>query len=330
MPVKPSPCRSIILGFAKFLLIGTVLAVTMLAGPVYAEGRSDKSSDDAALSRKLSQYVTCFNSATNRVLDSKRRYLSWADEARGPTGKEKNIYGLYTTDADTCTRSVEAARGMSPAASELESAGEHYLQALQEIVPLLKKADTYYDQEDYKDDGMAEGKKMHQPLLAAFSKFEQANKVLGEKIGSLNDELTSRRLERLAGDESARLRYLAEKVMFDAKKLVKEASVSKLKELDTESYGAVLANYNSSVGALDEYSTAHPQEISKVSGYVFLFSALQDFQKSAKELLRRKKENRDFNTEFFSASSPELVKGHPAEVVKNYNDLVSRSNSTDF
>jgi hypothetical protein len=86
---------------------------------------------------------------------------------------------------------------------------------------------------------------MHKPLLAAYSKFGEASKGLEAKIVALNDELTIRRLERLAADQSAKLRYLSEKLMYDAKKLVNLSDISEFKELNADTYSKALDLYNS-------------------------------------------------------------------------------------
>jgi hypothetical protein len=45
-----------------------------------------------------------------RASESWRRYLSWADLKRGPTGKERIIYGLYSVSDSSAKDAIEKAR----------------------------------------------------------------------------------------------------------------------------------------------------------------------------------------------------------------------------
>ena len=42
------------------------------------------------------------------------------------------------------------------------------------------------------------------------------------------------------------------------------------------------------------------------------------------------RDNKDFNKEFFSKSSPTMVDGHPAQVVDTYNRMISDSNNLRY
>ena len=102
------------------------------------------------------------NGTSKRVVDSRNRYLSWVkDEKVGPTGKERNIYGLYDINADGCFPNLDRAKTMAPPLPDVEAAAAEYKKALEELDPLVKQANKYYDQDDYKDDKIAKGKALH-------------------------------------------------------------------------------------------------------------------------------------------------------------------------
>src|SRR5689334_359082 len=63
-------------------------------------GGAPSEDDDDALGAKLQGYVECINGVTDRALDSRRRYYDWLKDPKvGPTGKERNVYGLYTLNS---------------------------------------------------------------------------------------------------------------------------------------------------------------------------------------------------------------------------------------
>jgi hypothetical protein len=302
-------------------------AATDAKGPAI----SSEEDKDAALGSKLGEYISCMNGTSKRVIDSRNRYLSWvADEKVGPTGKERNIYGLYDVNANTCFPNLERAKTMQPPLPEVESAAAEYRKALEELDPLVKQADKYYDQKDYKDDKMAKGKQLHPQLLNAFAKFEQVSRGFEDRVTALNDAVNTRQFARLEKDPSRRLQYLSQKSLNEAKALIKLTDIAELKELDLQKYDVALQTYDKALTELEQYADAHKAETSRAMMFSSYLSSSKNFLKSAKELLRRKRDNKDFNKEFFSKSSPRMVEGHPAQVIETYNRMIGDSNNLRY
>ncbi|HEY6079179.1 MAG TPA: DUF3829 domain-containing protein [Polyangiaceae bacterium] len=288
---------------------------------------SSEEDKDAELGSKLGEYISCMNQTSKRVVDSRNRYLSWVkDEKVGPTGKERNIYGLYELNTETCFRALEKAKLAKPSLPEVESAAAEYRKALEELEPIVKQANKYYDQDDYKDDKMARGKAMHPQLMSAFAKFEQVSKGFEERVTQLNDGVNARQLTRLEKDASRRLQYLSQRSLNEAKALIAMTDIAELKELDQQKYDVALQTYDKTLSELEQYADTHKAEADKIMMFSSYVSSGKTFLKSAKELLRRKRDNKDFNKEFFSKSSPQMVDGHPAQVVDTYNRMINDSN----
>jgi tetratricopeptide (TPR) repeat protein len=292
---------------------------------------SSEEAQDNALASKLGQYIGCLNGASKRVIDSRNRYLSWiADETVGPTGKERNIYGLYDVNTDACYRSLDKAKLSPPALPEVESAADEYKKALSELEPLVKQADRYYRQSDYKDDKMARGKQLHPQLLNAFAKFEQVNKGFEQRVTTLNEGVNGRQLARLEKAPARRLEYLALRALSEGKVLIELVDIGELKQLDLQRYDVAVQSYDKALRELDAYAVSHQPEVAKVSLFSSYVRESDELLKSSKELLRRKRDNKDFNHEFFSKSSPTLVAGHPAQLIDKFNRVVNTSNSLRF
>lgn len=306
-------------------------ASAVKTGDVPAAGPSAEEDQDSALGNKLGEYITCMNSTSKRVADSKNRYLSWIkDESAGPTGKERNVYGLYEVNTDTCYRALEKAKTLKPALPDVEAAADEYKKALSELEPLLTQANRYYQHDDYKDDKMAKGKELHPQLMGAFAKFAQVNKGFEDKVITLNDGVNQRHFERLEKDASRRFEYLSQKSLYEAKAVIKLADIGELKELDLQKFDVAVQSFDKALTELQQYASEHKAEVSKVSMFSSYASDSDEFLKAAKELLRRKRDNKDFNKEFFSKSSPSMVSGHPAQLIEKYNRLVNSSNNLRF
>lgn len=150
-----------------------------------------KSSDP--LNKKLNAYVGLINYVSERINDSYDRYLSWADYDNGPTGQERNIYGLYElNDNSHYFDEVNTALALKPE-HELDQIVREYIEAYKVIEPLNEEAYNYYDQKDYLDDNMAKGKELHPKLIAAFDKFAEVSDKLNAEYEKV--DLVQRKLE---------------------------------------------------------------------------------------------------------------------------------------
>jgi len=286
---------------------------------------------DAQLGDKLSEYISCLNYTSKRETESRSRYLTYiANEKVGPTGKEPNHYGPMDVGAQSCYGHLDRAKTMQPPLPELESSAENYRKALQELDPVISEAAKYYDQEDYKDDKFAKAKALHPRLMGAYDKFEEANKTFETQVITLNDQVGARQFARLEKDPARRLQYLSQKALNGAKVLIKLADVRTLKELEQPKFEAALQDYDKDVSELEEYASSHKVEADKATMFSSYESRSNDFLKSCKELLRRKRDNKDFNKEFLSRANPKSVDGHPAQVIDKYNSLIDASNDIRY
>jgi len=301
-------------------------ATKAAAGQTTAAAASAEDDKDATLSDKLEGYIYCMNYETRSVYRMKDSYLRDIDPAKGPTGKERNVY-VSALSSDGCLKRIDEAKKKPPAMADLEANATAYQTALAELQKLSKTAHDYYDHKDFKDDKFAQGIAMHRPLMNAFDAFEKADKAFEQQVTTLNDGLQGRRLARLKDDPKAQLEYQIAKSVDDAKKLVHFAEIDSLAKLDAAAFQTALTAYEQTYQAMNTYIDGHQAEADKVMSLSFFRNSSSDYLKAAKELMRRKRDNKDFAKEF---GSPEHIDGHPAQVLAKYNDLVNHSNGLRF
>jgi uncharacterized protein DUF3829 len=298
------------------------------------EETEQKNTADDDLGEKLDKYIECINNASGSASDSADRYYTWVvDKAKGPTGAERNVYGLYELrGVDECKKAVGEAKGMQPSLPELEKAGEDFAAAMSELAPLVKEAHTYYDQANYKDDKMAKGKELHPKLASAFDKVNKADEVMRVEFDKHKDAHQQRQLDRLK-KEGHELGFRHLTFMIQAKKLVRLCSVP-LKEngpniqanLDMPKFQPQMDAAAAAYKELDDYAGSHKAETDKVMMFGSFLSAANDFLKEAKEMMRITRDNGTIDR-FQAENMPEMAGGHPAKVSKLYNDMINRSNS---
>ena len=303
-----------ILTFAVPLLAATV--------PAAAQDKTPSSPPPEQLTEKINAYVGCINRLSERSYDSRRRYFSWAKKS-GPTGRERIIYGTYTIyDTSDCRKKVEAANALAPHDAALEAAASAYADAVSRLEPLLKDADDYYTQENYKDDRMAKGKALHPKLVAAWDAFGAADKKLRAGVEAINDKRAQERLAGIESKEGRKVRYHVEALMIHAKRVLRAENADKP---DIAAVTRALGDYEAAVKAMEE---ASGKDGDVKVGSIFV-SAAKSYLTTAKQLMRRIRDRKPYSAGdrmMLRGGGGWMVEGSPPRLLRDYNQLVQGYN----
>lgn len=302
------------------LIAMTVL--TFMAPQALAQTKPSAPNPEATLTEKMNAYVGCINRLSERSYSSRSRYFSWANQ-NGPTGKERIIYGTYTIyDTSDCRKNVEQANTLEPRDAELEAAGSAYADAVSKLEPLLKEADDYYTQENYKDDKMAKGKAMHPRLVAAWDAFAKADKDLRKNVETINDKRALQRLAAIEQSEGRKARYHVEALMIQAKRVLRAQTADKP---DLAALTQALNDYE--IATKDLENAANADDGKKI-GSMFTSSA-KSYLTSAKQLMRRIRDKTPYSQGdkmMINAGSGWMIEGSPERLLRDYNQLIDAYN----
>jgi hypothetical protein len=272
---------------------------------------------------KMNAYVGCINRLSARSYDSRARYFSWADKS-GPTGRERIIYGTYTIyDTSDCKKNVEKANALEPRDPALEAAATAYAEAVSRLEPLLKEADDYYTQQDYKDDKMAKGKALHPRLVAAWDAFASADQKLRSGVDAINDKRALEKLATIEQSEGRKARYHVEALMIQAKRVLRAEDGGKP---DVAEITQALTDYESTVKGAEQFSGSGSD--GKI-GSMFVSNA-KSFLVTAKALMRRIRDYVPYSSGdkmmLSNAGAGWMVEGSPPRLMHDYNQLVDAYN----
>jgi Protein of unknown function (DUF3829) len=272
---------------------------------------------------KLNAYVGCINRLSERSYESRSRYFSWAAK-NGPTGKERIIYGTYTIyDTSDCVKNVEKANTLEPHDAALEAAATAYAKAVARLEPLLKEADDYYQQENYKDDKMAKGKALHPLLVAAWDSFESADKSLRNNVEVINDKRALEKLAAIEQSEGKQARYHVEALMIQAKRVLRGEDATKP---DLADITAAINDFEATVKGAEQFAGSGGD--GKIGS--FFMSNAKSFLTTAKQLMRRIRDHVPYSSGdkmmLGNAMSGWMVEGSPPRLMRDYNQLVESYN----
>jgi hypothetical protein len=301
-------------------LLVLAAAAAVLLGPSGSEPAAAQSSP---LDAKINAYIGCINRLSERSYSSRQRYFSWVGKG-GPTGKERIIYGLYTIyDTTDCKRAVEKANELEPRDVELETAASNYAEAVGALEVLLKEADDYYTQENYKDDKMAKGRALHPRLVAAWDTFAASDQKLRVTIDELQDAMTAQRIAEIERTEGVKDRYHIEAVMLSAKRLMRAQTAS---QQDVKAIAKALDDFEAILKATETYTDANND--AKI-GSSFISTA-KTYLTTAKQLMRRVRDKVPYSQGekmiLDTGGGAWMVEGSPARLTRDYNQLVSSYN----
>ena len=305
--------------FRTPLAFGVVIVLLKAASAIAQT--SPPASDPPSLAEKLNAYVGCINRLSERSHDSRRRYFSWVGKT-GPTGKERIIYGTYTIyDTPDCRKNVEKANALEPRDAELEAAASAYADAVGKLEPLLKEADDYYKQEDYKDDRMAKGRVLHPRLVAAWDAFAEADKALRAGVESINDRRAAERLAAIEQSEGKKARYHVEAVMMNAKRVLRSMETDKP---NVAAMTQAVSEYEALVKSTEKLASDGEAKIGS-----FFISNAKSYLVTAKQVMRRIRDKVPYSQGdrmMLNAGSGWMVEGSPQRLMRDYNQLVESYN----
>jgi len=303
--------------FSAFVLGATLLAAPLAANPAAAQ--------TPPAIEKMNAYVGCINRLSARSYQSRERYFSWASK-KGPTGRERIIYGTYTIyDTSDCVKNVEKANALEPHDPALETAATAYAKAVARLEPLLKEADDYYTQQDYKDDKMAKGRALHPMLVAAWDAFESADHKLRGEVEAINDKRAVAKLAEIEQKEGKQARYHVEALMIQAKRVLRAENAEKP---DIAAITQALKDYESIVKESEQFSGSAIMDKTKI-GSMFISNA-KSFLTTAKHLMRRLRDHVPYSSGermmLGSGGGGWMVDGSPARLSRDYNQLIDAYN----
>lgn len=226
---------------------------------------------------KSNAYIELMN-RTLRAKESWGRYTSWVNLKTGPTGKERYItYGLYSLyDVRSEIEKANAATLAEPKTPELDATVLRYIKAYETLAPLITKAAAYYERQDYKADGAAEGKALHAQLVPAAETFLAERVALDLLMKQFSRDLNRRELATL---DPKSPQYQVKIVMIGAEEMIELMPSQDKPIVDMKVYDEALARYAASVRAFDEWNQANPGKLSSFDSAPGRFlGKLREFQ----------------------------------------------------
>lgn len=250
----------------RFRIFAAALALSLQTAAAMAQQPQSSTSTAPVLGlsdiadKDFDKYVAKSNGVVGllntsmRGVESWKRYTSWADVKRGPTGKERIIYGLYSIGPASVKDVIDKARKSAeaePAIPSLDGATKDLATAFEALVPILNEAEAYYDRKDYLSDNMAGGKALHARLVPAATAFIAARDRTNDLQDQFKDVIDRQQLARIEKAEGKSVRWHLRNTMMLAKKTVDLMPDSPKRDANLKPFDTALAAYGEAVRDFD-------------------------------------------------------------------------------
>ena len=247
---------------AVSLLLQVPTMAPVLSGtPAFAQSSTAPEAEvdvsDAAIV-KMNAYVEFLNRSI-RASESLERYGSWVDMKKGPTGKERVIYGLYSLyDVRDEIAAVEQAAKADPKMPELDAAMLAYVETYQKLAPVIEKANKYYERLDYKSDKMEGAKAYHKDIAALAPTYGERRDAADLTLRAEKVKLDLASLKALEQAEGRKSRWHVRNVMIRAEAMMDLMPDNEKPVVDMAVFKGELDAYASAVREFDDYAIDHP------------------------------------------------------------------------
>lgn len=242
---------------ALALALQTPFVGSLMSRPAFSQTASGTAASEE-VTVKLNTYVGFMN-RTLRASESLERYDSWVDMKKGPTGKEKIIYGLYSLyDVREQASSVISATEADPRLPKLDAAMAAYVETYQQLAPVIERANKYYERQDYKSDKMEAGKGFHKEIASLAPLFEERRKTADAALREEKVKVDLASLAALEKSEGRKSRWHVRNVMFRAEAVMDLMPTNEHPVVKMTDFKQALDEYAGAVREFDDYSLQHP------------------------------------------------------------------------
>jgi len=253
--------RAFAVAAVSLLLQVPTIAPVLSGSPALAQStpapQAETDVSDAAIG-KMNAYVEFLNRSL-RASESLQRYDSWVDMKKGPTGKERVIYGLYSLyDVRDEIAAVEKAAASGPKMPELDAAILAYAETYEKLAPVIEKANKYYERLDYKSDKMEGGKAFHKDIAALAPTYEDRRKTADLALRTEKVKLDLASLAALEKAEGKKSRWHVRNIMIHAEAMMDLMPDNDRPVVDMAIFDKSLHAYATAVREFDDYSLEHP------------------------------------------------------------------------
>jgi hypothetical protein len=278
---------------------------------------------------KVGVYVDMINASSNYLFENYDRYTKRVkDLQKGPTCQESGPQSWISGMGPSSIGRYAGYRKALAKQPKLEAdpAALEMLEALEALYKPENEASEYFFKSKFKEDQCKRGVELHAVLMANWTRYMRAERVVRAFLDKYTDERDQTELTSVQKKYGKALRYYHRKIMVDAKALIRVADA---KELDLSAVRARLAVFeptlNETKAIVEKEKKGKNSDALYQGGYQQMVTYAGQLQDAVNEVIRvAENEAKDPKSAARTNSRPTAMKN----LITAYNSLVDQSNKT--
>jgi hypothetical protein len=280
---------------------------------------------------KVAVYIDMINSESNHLLENYEGYVHRVkDLEKGPTCKELGSQQWLSSMGPSAPDRVLAYRkGLAKLPKlEVDAAATQMVDALDALYKPVAEASDYYFMSKFNKDNCKRGDELHPILMSGWTKYIQAEHLVRAFLDKYTDERDTAELNLVQKKFGKALHYYQQKLMIDAKALIR---VSNVKQPDPTVVGPRLATFATTLSeanaVVDKAKKGKDADALYQGGYEQLLTKagwLKDA--SDRVVVVVGNEAKDPKAAASTNSRPNAMEN----LITAYNDLIEQSNQTMY
>lgn len=273
---------------------------------------------------KLDPYILCLNDVDGPIQENVKIYRETYTDAVAHPPKmlfDRGFRGFRRADdtnyqqARNCVAKLKENAKQTPSMPDADSAATEYASALEAMIPLMKRADHYYDQQNFSDDKLEEGREINnklQPLLARL--YELSNQVR-DAVGEQKEKQRDLWMTEIERTDGKTFPWYVQDVLGKARRSFNAVRDADVRDVDSKTFADAEASMQQAYDAAHAYGEAN-RDVRTESGKRPMWFQLEP---SAQAYLKRLKS--------FSRAAEgkaRLTQRDSEELSRSYNALVRK------
>lgn len=321
------------------LLVSLTLATTLPGCKEYegevAKRTSDRAEPDPApaaaqeltsemLVTKLDPYILCLNDADGPIQENVKIYReTYIDAMEHPPKMlfDRGFRGFRPTDdtnyqrARNCVAELKENAKRTPLMPDADRAATEYASILEALIPLMKGADHYYEQQNFNDDKLEEGRALNNKLQPLLSRLYELSVQVRDAVGEQKEKQLDLWMTEIEKTDGKTFPWYVQDILRKARRSFNAIRDADVRDVDSKTFADAEASMQQAYDAAHAYGEANRNVKTQSSKRPMWFQLEPNAQAYLKRLksFRRTAEGKDGPSEHDSE-----------ELLHVYNALVSK------
>lgn len=277
---------------------------------------------------KLDPYILCLNDADGPIQENVKIYReTYIDAIEHPPKMlfDQGFRGFRPTDdmnyqqAVNCVAELKENAKRTPSMPDADRAATEYASVLEALIPLMKGADHYYEQQNFNEDKLEEGRALNNKLQPLLSRLYELSVHVRDAVGEQKEKQLDLWMTEIEKTDGKTFPWYVQDILRKAGRSFNAVRDADVRDVDSKTFADAEASMQQAYDAAHAYGEDNRNVITQSGKRPMWFQLEPNAQAYLKRLksFRRSAEGKEGPTEH---DSEELLRVYNA-LIRKFEDL---------